>query len=856
VSNYPVKFGKYLLLERINVGGMAEVFKGKNVGANRIVAIKRILPNLVEDDEFIRMFIDEARIAFQLAHPNIIEVYELSQCGEHYYIAMEYMPSRDLRAILDRLHASGQQLMPISQAAYITSLVADGLDFAHKRKDASDVAMNIVHRDVSPQNVLISYDGVVKVIDFGIAKAANRASKTQAGVLKGKFAYMSPEQVSGKPVDRRSDLFAVGVLLYEMLTGERLFVAENDYSTLERVRNAEVPPPTTYNKKISPELEAIVLKALAREVDDRYQWGSELVAALQPFLHDGKQEFSRQRLAQSMADLYPAEIALERTKHAEHARVSAPSPTNQNDDDAEGFGEDKTFVIEAAPQAMTRQPTHGRAGAMPSDEVSLYAGREHDAPTAMGGTIDKLMSASQQVARPALAADDDSEEGDIVAATAALVQPSGSQRRDFAVSSGPETFMDPLGDAPDNPTQAMIAATAGRRPAPSPTSFPPSKPSSPSVAAPRTPLPAVSARRRPSPAPKSSGVSLPGVAVLGAMCAVAAVAAIGSAAFMMTRMGRNDVELHAAGAVAVPADVKVMIGDRVVASQLPATIALPTGATTIVIRGTGVQEIVRTVTTTGGVQHQPVMFQPAGAGWRLSLAAIDGAGAPLRAQAFVNGEGVGETPLEVQVDKPTAMVRLHADGFADFEKTMSGAGKSVGPATVAMKATGQPIDTVETKPTETKPTETKPTETKPTETKPTETKPTETKPTETKPTETKPTEAKPVDPKKPTETKPTETKPTETKPDAKALVQVQLGTLPYAMTKIDGVKRGSTPFFGKNSLMLSLGKHRIEFVDTGGKKHRYELTIKAADPNNKVVIHFDRVDPPRAEGQLVLKKLD
>jgi eukaryotic-like serine/threonine-protein kinase len=212
MSNYPVKFGKYLLLERINVGGMAEVFKAKTFGVagfERILAIKRILPNLVEDDEFIKMFIDEARIAVQLNHTNIVQIYELGKHGDHYYIAMEYLGSRDLRAILDRMRANGQ-LMQIPQAAYVCAKVCEGLDYAHKKRDQSGQPMNIIHRDVSPQNILIGFEGEVKVIDFGIAKAANRASKTQAGVLKGKFGYMSPEQVRGLPIDRRCDIFAVG----------------------------------------------------------------------------------------------------------------------------------------------------------------------------------------------------------------------------------------------------------------------------------------------------------------------------------------------------------------------------------------------------------------------------------------------------------------------------------------------------------------------------------------------------------------------------------------------------------------------------------------------------------------------
>src|SRR5579863_176277 len=272
----PIPFGKYLLLERINVGGMAEVFCAKAFGVEGfegILAIKKILPTMVEDNEFIQMFIDEARISVLLNHANIVQIHELGQHDENYYIAMEYVSGKDLRSILER-YRRRKEIMPTAQAVYIASRICDGLDYAHRKKDSRSADLNIVHRDVSPQNILISYEGDVKIIDFGIAKAANRAQKTQAGILKGKFGYMSPEQVRGLPIDRRSDVFAVGVILYEMLTGEKLFVGESDFSTLEKVRNAEVPLPRQFNPNIPAGLEKVVLKALAREQEDRYQWSS------------------------------------------------------------------------------------------------------------------------------------------------------------------------------------------------------------------------------------------------------------------------------------------------------------------------------------------------------------------------------------------------------------------------------------------------------------------------------------------------------------------------------------------------------------------------------------------------------
>ena len=242
----PIPFGKYLLLDRINIGGMAEVWRGKTFGAGgfeRLVAIKRILPNIAEDEEFITMFIDEAKITVQLNHANIAQIYELSHISNSYFIAMEYISGKDMRAVFDRCRKKGEPA-PIPLTCYCIAKCCEGLDYAHRKKDRQGRDMNIVHRDVSPQNVLISYEGEVKVIDFGIAKAAGKATKTQAGILKGKFGYMSPEQIRGLPLDRRSDVFAIGVCLYEMLTGERLFVGDSDFSVLEKVRKVEVLPPS------------------------------------------------------------------------------------------------------------------------------------------------------------------------------------------------------------------------------------------------------------------------------------------------------------------------------------------------------------------------------------------------------------------------------------------------------------------------------------------------------------------------------------------------------------------------------------------------------------------------------------
>ncbi|WP_257462371.1 serine/threonine-protein kinase [Archangium lipolyticum] len=322
----PTLFGKYLLLERINVGGMAEVFTAKAFGVEgfeRILAIKKILPTMAEDEEFITMFIDEARISVQLNHANIVHIHELGKHEDTYFIAMEYVAGRDLRTLLER-YRRRKEIMPTAQAVFIASKICEGLDYAHRKKDARGQDLNIIHRDVSPQNILISYEGEVKIIDFGIAKAANRSQKTQAGILKGKFGYMSPEQVRGLPIDRRSDVFAVGVILYELLTGERLFVGESDFSTLEKVRSADVPMPRQFNPNIPAGLEKVLMKSLARDAEDRYQWGSDLQEDLMRFLLAGDAIYSSKHLSGFMKEAFAEDIIREAEKMERYSTVERP----------------------------------------------------------------------------------------------------------------------------------------------------------------------------------------------------------------------------------------------------------------------------------------------------------------------------------------------------------------------------------------------------------------------------------------------------------------------------------------------------------------------------------------------------
>ncbi|MFO0693416.1 MAG: protein kinase [Polyangiales bacterium] len=326
----PIPFGKYLLLERVNVGGMAEVYKAKAFGVEgfeRLVAVKRILPSIAEDKEFIEMFIDEAKIAVQLTHANIAQIFDLGKHSDSYFIAMEYIAGKDLRAVFDRARKKAETL-PIPMACYVVMKLCEGLDYAHNKRDSSGRDLHIIHRDVSPQNILVSYDGEVKIVDFGIAKAANKMGRTQAGILKGKFGYMSPEQVRGMEIDRRSDVFACGIVLYELLTGERLFVGESDFSTLEKVRNVDVMPPTTYNQRIPPELEKIVLRALAKDVEERYQTAMDLHDDLQAFMYASGNFFARKDLSAFMRKTFAEEIARETARDEQYRKIEMQEVTD------------------------------------------------------------------------------------------------------------------------------------------------------------------------------------------------------------------------------------------------------------------------------------------------------------------------------------------------------------------------------------------------------------------------------------------------------------------------------------------------------------------------------------------------
>lgn len=304
------QLGRYHLLDRIAMGGMAEIYRAKTFdaqGNEHFVAIKRVISYLADDDDFLQMLVDEAKITSVLQHENIAKVYEFARVGDEYFIVMEYIKGKDIRSILDRCRAKGTSLT-IVDCAYVIMRILEGLHSAHEKCDGTGRSLHIVHRDVSPSNIMISYQGHIKLCDFGIAKARLSRIQTQAGVIKGKLKYMSPEQAMGHPIDRRSDVFSAGSVLYEMLTLQCPFQADDDVKLILNVRNAKYPLPSTYNPHIPSALERIINRALQRSPQARYQTTLEFANDLKKFIHQTAPSYIPGTLGRFLQILFAEEI--------------------------------------------------------------------------------------------------------------------------------------------------------------------------------------------------------------------------------------------------------------------------------------------------------------------------------------------------------------------------------------------------------------------------------------------------------------------------------------------------------------------------------------------------------------------
>lgn len=302
----PDQIGRYTLLSRLAIGGMAELFLARVQGLEgfeKVVVLKRILPHLVTDEDFVRMFLTEARLAARLDHPNVVHVHDIGREDGEYFFTMEYLHGEDLRRLLSGVRDQGMRL-PLRHALSIVTQVAAGLHFAHEQVGFDGEPLGIVHRDVSPSNVIVTYPGAVKVVDFGIAKAAGPTHASRLSSLKGKASYMSPEQCKARPLDRRSDVFSIGLLLFELVTGAPAFVAGNDLAVLNRVARADVPDPRMVWPACPDALREIIERAVAARPEDRYPTALAMQLDLEAFAHESRVPLSSAALGQFMLEVF------------------------------------------------------------------------------------------------------------------------------------------------------------------------------------------------------------------------------------------------------------------------------------------------------------------------------------------------------------------------------------------------------------------------------------------------------------------------------------------------------------------------------------------------------------------------
>jgi serine/threonine-protein kinase len=317
------RFGKYLILDHLVDGGMAKICRARYLGeqANKVVAIKMVQPQFSKDAAFVRMFQDELNITFGMLHPNIMQVYDYGETNGQLYTAMEYIHGANLKQYLDRLKEK-KVVFPVEISCYIISQVCLGLHYAHTFTDKlTGKPFKIVHRDISPHNIMLTYDGAVKVIDFGIAKANTNSEATQAGTIKGKLSYLAPEYLDGLELDARYDEFAVGITLWELLCSRKLFQANNDLAVLKQIQACKIIPPSEINPSVPKELDAIVMKALSKDRSHRYEDCDKLNRALVRFLYSNYPDFNASDLTTFADDLFKKEIESDREKFVDYGKI-------------------------------------------------------------------------------------------------------------------------------------------------------------------------------------------------------------------------------------------------------------------------------------------------------------------------------------------------------------------------------------------------------------------------------------------------------------------------------------------------------------------------------------------------------
>ncbi len=363
----PKRFGKYTLLRKLATGGMAELFLAlqKSVaGFEKLLVIKRILPAMNADKAFIDMLLHEARIAATLSHPNIVQIFDVGQVDGTYYIAMEHVHGEDIRSIVRQMKKKGYPTFPREHALGIVMGMCAGLAYAHERSDLDGSQLNIVHRDISPQNVVVTFSGDVKIVDFGIAKSDNKGiDQTKSGKLKGKVPYMSPEQARGDSIDARTDIFATGVMLFELTTGRRLFKGASEYETLKLICDREYPRPSQIVANYPPALERIVMRALEKDRDERFQSAREMQHELETFIREERVAVSTVALNEFMQGLFEDKLASQKEALLQGKQLAdvieaqvtePPPPASQSEFDLAGRSSQQSILsMPAASRTVT-----------------------------------------------------------------------------------------------------------------------------------------------------------------------------------------------------------------------------------------------------------------------------------------------------------------------------------------------------------------------------------------------------------------------------------------------------------------------------------------------------------------------
>ncbi|MFT3925037.1 MAG: serine/threonine-protein kinase [Myxococcales bacterium] len=461
---------RYRVIDRLEAGGMAEVFRGEALsvqGFKKQVAIKRVLPNLAQNKSFIRMFLDEARLGARLNHANIVTVFDIGAADNTYFIVMEFVDGANLKTVLETLKKQGRR-PGVKEMLYIGMEVCRGLAYAHDIRDDAGTLLNIVHRDISPPNILITKGGEVKVTDFGLAKATTQLEKTDPGVVKGKFSYLSPEAAMGLEVDARADLFAVGIVIWEALAGRRLFLGESDYETVKKVQKSDIPSLGAINPEVDADLEALLGKIMAKDREQRFQTAHDVQDAIADYLFARRMKVTSSdvgRMMQAVVALRAQEKQRERERKADHSIIDQliqdellafTSLDEMNDPLNPASGSAKANQISKTP----------KAGAKPLDATSFNAQLENPANWFSEDDIDQATSFFDRSAIPGSRASDPRE-------LAALLEEEDEKGEDR------KTGAEALGDMLDNEVEANktqppspAAAPAARASKPPPANQP------------------------------------------------------------------------------------------------------------------------------------------------------------------------------------------------------------------------------------------------------------------------------------------------------------------------------------------------------------------------------------------------